>query len=89
MACMSVRMITVSAPDATIPALQRKVEELGASGIRTYAEAQRERRTTLVMLAGPETRQAMVDAVQSALSAQPDWRLTILPVETTVPLPRD
>ncbi len=82
-------MITVSAPDNTIPALVRKAEELGASGIRTYAETQAENRTTLMMLAGPETRQGLVDAVQSALSAQADWRLTILPVETTVPLPRD
>ncbi len=86
---MTVRMITVSAPDQTIPALRKKVEELGASGIRTYAETQRDDRTTLMMLAGPETRQDLVDAVQSALSAQQDWRLTILPVETTVPLPRD
>lgn len=82
-------MITVSAPDQTIPALIRKAEELGASGIRTYAETQRDGRSTLTMLAGPETRQALVDAVQAALSAQSDWRLTILPVETTVPLPRD
>ncbi|MEM9843553.1 MAG: TIGR00341 family protein [Pseudomonadota bacterium] len=82
-------MIAVSAPDQTIPAIQRKAEELGASGIRTYAETQTEGRTTLQMLAGPETRQDLVDAVQAALSAQNDWRLTILPVETTVPLPRD
>lgn len=82
-------MITVSAPDQTIPVLIKKADELGASGIRTYAETQREGRTTLTMLAGPETRQGLVDAVQSALSAQADWRLTILPVETTVPLPRD
>lgn len=82
-------MITVSAADQNIPALRRKAEELGASGIRTYAETQSEGRTTLQMLAGPETRQDLLDAVQSALSAQSDWRLTILPVETTVPLPRD
>ncbi len=82
-------MIIVSAPDQSIPALRRKAEELGASGIRTYAETQREGRTSLQMLAGSETRQALVDSVQAALSAQSDWRLTILPVETTVPLPRD
>lgn len=86
---MTIRMITVSAPDNSISVLQRKAEELGASGIRTYAETQKQGRTTLVMLSGPETRQDLVDAFQSALSAQPDWRLTILPVETTIPLPRD
>ncbi|MEM8802445.1 MAG: TIGR00341 family protein [Pseudomonadota bacterium] len=82
-------MITVSAPDGTIPALRRKAEDLGAVGIRTYTEAQKEGRTTLTMLAGPETRQSLVDAVQAAMSAQRDWRLTITPIETTVPLPRD
>lgn len=82
-------MISVSAPDQTVPALVRKAEELGASGIRTYAESQNEGRSTVTMLAGPETRQALVDAVQAALSSRNDWRLTILPVETTVPLPRD
>ncbi|MEM7719557.1 MAG: TIGR00341 family protein [Pseudomonadota bacterium] len=86
---MSVRMITVSAPDQTIPPIRRKVEELGVSGIRTYAETQREGRTTLQMLVGSSARQEVVDTVQAALSAQKDWRLTILPVETTVPLPRD
>lgn len=82
-------MITVSAPDSTIPALLKKAEELGASGIRTYAETQKSDRTTLQMLAGSDTRQDLVDAMQSALSAQSDWRLTILPVDTTVPLPSD
>ncbi|MEO0918092.1 MAG: TIGR00341 family protein [Pseudomonadota bacterium] len=82
-------MITVSAPDQTIPAIRRKVEDLGVSGIRTYTETQREGRTTLQMLVGSSARQDVVDTIQAALSAQKDWRLTILPVETTVPLPRD
>ncbi len=37
---------------------------------------QSEGRTTLQMPAGTETRQAVVDAIQSALSSQRDWRLT-------------
>ncbi|MEM7753334.1 MAG: TIGR00341 family protein [Pseudomonadota bacterium] len=82
-------MITVSAPDQTIPPLRRKAEELGASGIRTYMETQQGGRTTLQMLVGSATRQELVDSIQAALSAQRDWRLTILPVETTIPLPRD
>mgnify|MGYP001823905120 FL=1 len=86
---MTLRMISVSAPDNTIPALRKKAEELGASGIRTYAETQKGDRTTLQMLAGTETRQELMDAIQSALSAQTDWRITILPVDTTVPLPSE
>lgn len=86
---MSVRLITVSAPDTTIPVLIRKAEECGASGIRTFTETRSEGRTTIHMLVGSTTRQELVDSIQAALSAQKDWRLTILPVETTVPLPRD
>jgi uncharacterized hydrophobic protein (TIGR00341 family) len=82
-------MITISAPDQVVPKLRELAEELGAAGIRSFPESQAEDRTTLTMLAGPETRQELVDAVQEALSAREDWRLTILPVETTVPLPRD
>ena len=59
---MSVRMITVSAPDQTIPPIKRKAEELGATGIRTYAETQRDGRTTLQMLVGSAARQDVVDA---------------------------
>ena len=86
---MALRMITVSAPNSTVPALCAKAEEIGASGIRTFGETQHADRSTVQRLAGPETRQELVDAIQSLLSAQADWRITILPVETTVPLPRD
>lgn len=86
---MTLRMITVSAPDSTIKGLVEKAEDLGASGIRSFAETQGSDRTTLQMLCGSETRQEVLDAMQSALSAQNDWRITLLPVETTIPLPRE
>lgn len=86
---MTLRLITVSAPDATLPRLLRLAEENGASGIRSFAEAQAEGRSTIHMLAGSETRQDLLDALHGALAAQDDWRITLLPVETTVPLPRE
>ncbi|NNE88777.1 MAG: TIGR00341 family protein [Silicimonas sp.] len=82
-------MITVSAPDSTIPNLIENVEDLGASGIRMFQETQRSDRTTMQMLVGPDNRQALIDCIQSALSDQSDWRITILPIETTIPLPSD
>jgi len=86
---MPVRMIAISAPDSTVPTLLKKAEELGVSGVRTFKESQKEDRTTLHMLSAGDNRQDVVDAMQSALSSQSDWRLTILPVETTIPLPRE
>jgi uncharacterized hydrophobic protein (TIGR00341 family) len=82
-------MIAISAPDSTVPTLLKKAEELGVSGVRTFKESQKEDRTTLHMLSAGDNRQDVVDAMQSALSSQSDWRLTILPVETTIPLPRE
>ena len=82
-------MITISAPDSTVPSLLKKTEELGVSGVRTFKETQAEDRTTLQMLSAGENRQDVVDAMQSVLASQNDWRLTILPVETTIPLPRE
>lgn len=41
---------------------------------------------TSKMLSAGENQQDIVDAVQSALASQSDWRLAILPVETTIPL---
>lgn len=82
-------MIVLSAPEQAISSICKEAEELGASGIRTYEETQADGRVTVTMIAGPETRQDVVDAIQSKLSSQEDWRLTILPVETTIPLPKD
>ena len=86
---MTVRMIHLSIPDQPVEAILKLAEEKGASGIRTFTETQMPERTTVQMLAGSGTRQEIVDGIQSLLSAHHDWRLTILPVETTVPLPQD
>ena len=86
---MPIRMITISAPDSTVPTLVKKAEELGASGIRTFKETQSDDRTTLQMLSAGDNQQDVVDTMQGKLASQSDWRLTILPVETTIPLPRE
>lgn len=82
-------MILLSAPEQSVSSICEEAERIGAAGIRVIDEVQKEGRKTVMMLAGPETRQDLVDAIQSKLSSQKDWRLTILPVETTNPLPRD
>ena len=82
-------MIILSAPEQSIASIKAEAAELEAAGIRTFDETQADGRVTVMMLAGPERRQELVDTIQSKLSAQKDWRLTILPVETTIPLPRD
>ncbi len=82
-------MILLSAPEQAIKSICKEAEDLGASGIRTYEETQKGGRFTVTMVAGPETRQEIVDAIQSRLSSRDDWRMTILPVETTIPLPKD
>lgn len=82
-------MIALSAPEQAVASICKEAEELGATGIRTYAETQSDDRVTVTMIAGPEARQDVVDAIQSKLSSQNNWRMTILPVDTTIPLPKD
>jgi uncharacterized hydrophobic protein (TIGR00341 family) len=86
---MVVRMIIVSLPDQPVEKILKLAEENGASDITTFAETQKEDRTTIRMLAGSQTRQEIIDAIQSALSSYSEWQLTILPVETTVPIPEE
>lgn len=86
---MTVRRITIPAPDSPVPTLLIKTEERGVSGVRIFKETQNEDRTTLQMLSAGDNRQDVVDAMQSTLSSRSDWRLTILPVEMTIPLPRE
>lgn len=86
---MALYTFTVSAPDSTVPNLIEKVTDLCASGIRSFKGAQKSDRTTRQMLVRPDNRLALIGAIQSALSTQADWRITILPIETTIPLPSD
>ncbi|MDW4550461.1 TIGR00341 family protein [Defluviimonas sp. D31] len=86
---MSLRQIHVSAPEASVSRLLAAAEDHGAIAVRVFAEAQAPGRKLVQMLVGRGHRQDLIDALQSALGPAGDWRITLTPVETTIPFPDD
>lgn len=84
---MSLRLISVSISDDDLAAVLGCAEAHGATGVRVHVETQKSGRATVEMLAGAGHRQELLDAMQSALTTRDDWRISLLPVETTIPLP--
>lgn len=83
---MTIRQVNVSIPQDSVDAVLACAADQGASGVRVFAEMQEPGRATVQMLSG-EDRQHLLDALQSVLGGGTDWRISLLPVETTIPLP--
>lgn len=83
---MTLRLITLSAPEDSCARLVAHAESHGAHAIQIYAEEEDGRRT-LHMLADDTARQDLLDALQAELALRDDWRITLVPVETTIPYP--
>jgi uncharacterized hydrophobic protein (TIGR00341 family) len=86
---MTLRQISVSVSEDDLVSVLSCAEDHEASGIRVHTETQKPRRATVEMLAGDKRRQELLDALQGVLSGREDWRISLLPVETTIPLPSD
>jgi uncharacterized hydrophobic protein (TIGR00341 family) len=89
---MSLRIIEISAPKSSLD----KIEELAKhyncidfwqaprSG---WLYKQEDQRTTSRILVDVINQQEMLDALQRAISRNEDWRITLIPVEATLPKP--
>jgi uncharacterized hydrophobic protein (TIGR00341 family) len=86
-AAMTLRLISVSLSSKDADAILAHAEAHGASGLRVHRETQAPDRVTVEMIAGDEHRQDLLDAIQRTLVARNDWQISLLPVETTIPLP--
>jgi len=53
------------------------------------AKSDEETRCSMRLLVGPEKQQAIIDAVQQALTAVQDWRIIIYPIEGVLPRPEE
>lgn len=84
---MTLRQIVVNASSHAVPTLVEIAEDNEALGISVYSDSHRSERCTVSIVCGPNKRQALVDGLQSALGGGKDWRISILPVETTIPFP--
>lgn len=81
------RQIIVSAPESEQAHIVDRAERLGALDIRVHAELQQKDRVSVHILAEKPSRQELLDGLQSVLSGVEDWRITLVPVETTIPFP--
>ncbi|MBV7410563.1 TIGR00341 family protein [Maritimibacter sp. DP1N21-5] len=84
---MSLRQILVTAPAATLPYLTRAVEAEGAVEMRVLSTARPEGDALVLILAAEDNRQALLDRMQAVFGPENegDWRITLLPVEATIP----
>ena len=83
------RQIIVSAPETEMEHIIRRAERLGAVDISVHRELQAQDRISVHILADRPTRQELTDGLQSVLNGVEDWRITMLPVETTIPFPEE
>ncbi|MCB1364448.1 MAG: TIGR00341 family protein [Rhodobacteraceae bacterium] len=84
---MTLCLVVVSAPRPRVDRLVALAGEHDVTDIRVHDETQAPDRATIGLLAGQGSRQELIDALQSLLEAEDDWRITLLPVDTTVPYP--
>lgn len=86
---MSLRQIIVSAPKDTLPDILRQAEEHEALSTTATADLHNTDHICVHILATQHTRQALLDRLQSLMGPRDDWRITLLPVETTIPFPEE
>ncbi|MGR3313960.1 TIGR00341 family protein [Roseovarius indicus] len=84
---MSLRQIIVSAPKDALPDILRQAEEHEALSTTATADLHNTDHICVHILATQDHRQALLDRLQSLMGGRDDWRITLLPVETTIPFP--
>lgn len=84
---MSLRQIIVSAPKDALPDILRQAEEHEALSTTATDDLHNTDHICVHILATQDHRQALLDRLQSLMGTRDDWRITLLPVETTIPFP--
>jgi uncharacterized hydrophobic protein (TIGR00341 family) len=89
---MSLRIIEISAPQSSSDKIKELAELYDAidcwqSERRSWLYNNDDTRITSRILVDVENQQNTLDALQRAISSNQDWRITLIPVETTLPKP--
>jgi uncharacterized hydrophobic protein (TIGR00341 family) len=85
---MSLRYVHVTAKTGFVDTLKAIADE-SDSVIDCSVGPEHEGRQTLSMLVGLEDRQKLLDRIQSVLGSDETWRVIVLPVEATIPIPEE
>lgn len=87
---MTLRQVVVSAPAARADAVAECARRNDALDLSLTPDPPGpDARVVATILVTHHTRQALLDGLQSLLGAEEDWRITLLPVETTIPRVED
>ncbi len=83
---MSLRQIIVTSPASTLPYLVQAIEAVGCIECRVLTAGE-DGKAVLLVLANDDNRQALLDRMQAVFGPENDgeWRITLLPVEATIP----
>lgn len=92
---MTLRLILVTAPEDAKDRLLDKIAGIGAvdtwvepaTSVPGEEDEEAEPSICLHVLADDTSRQELLDGIQSTLGPSEGWRITIVPVDTTVPYP--
>lgn len=84
---MQLKIIEVVAPRGHADTLTAVAEQAEATDWTT-AELADPDMVAVRILCGPDARQAMIDRIQTVLAGAERWRLSLLPVDATLPAPR-
>ncbi|MEV8467041.1 TIGR00341 family protein [Fluviibacterium sp. DFM31] len=80
------RLIILSLPDAACDKIFATAKDICDGAVMKHREDSDDTsRWTLHILADDDCRQNLLDAIQSELDSQDDWRLAIIPVDTSLP----
>lgn len=90
---MSLRIIEISAPEKSLDKIKTLAERYDAIDVwqttrKSWFQKTEGERVTTRILVDVQNQQDMIDALQRAVSREEDWRITLIPVEATIPKPQ-
>ncbi|MCI5060625.1 MAG: TIGR00341 family protein [Alphaproteobacteria bacterium] len=91
---MSLRIIEISAPESAlekIKELSQRYEAIDCwqASRNSWLYKQEDKRVTSRILVDVQNQQDLLDALQRAVSRNEGWRITLIPVEATMPKPEE
>lgn len=91
---MTLRIIEISAPESSLEKIQELSKRYEAidcwqSPRKSWLQKSDDSRMTSRILVDVQNQQDMLDALQRAVSKNEDWRITLIPVEATMPKPEE
>lgn len=91
---MSLRIIEISAPESASDKIKDLAERYEAidcwqAARKSWLYSKENKRITSRILVDVQNQQDILDALQRAVSKNEDWRITLIPVEATLPKPEE